>query len=443
MNIAFISLGCDKNLVDSEIMLGIIDREGYTITDDEQNADVIIINTCGFILDATQESIDTILEAVKNKNENKIKKIIVTGCMVQRYKEEIFKEIPEIDAIVGTSEFDKIGEIIKQVNNDEKPVLISDINKNIDLNNKRLVTTSYYAYLKIAEGCDNKCTYCTIPSIRGKYRSRTLEDLIEETKILASNGVKELVLVAQDTSLYGTDIYGENKLHILLKQLSDIEGIEWIRLLYAYPETITDETIKEINQNNKICNYLDIPIQHSEDKILKLMGRKITKKQIQDLIKKLRHNITDVVLRTSIIVGFPSETEEDFNNLLEFLQDVKFDKLGVFAYSKEENTPAAKLKDQISKKIKLKRRDVLMQMQQQISNDVNQKYIGKTIKAIVVGKLPDEDCYCARGYMDCQGYDGYTFFDYDGSIDSGEFVNVKITNASNYDLFGVIDFELS
>ncbi len=441
MKIAFVSLGCDKNLVDSEIMLGIIDEEGHTIIDDEKNSDIVIINTCGFILDATNEAIENILEFVELKKQGFLKSIIVTGCMVQRYKDEIFKEIPEVDAIVGTGDFEEIGKVIKRVSDGEKVTQITDMNKKLDdrLAHKRMLSTpSYFAYLKIAEGCDNHCTYCTIPKLRGKYRSRDLESLIKEAEILVNKGVIELILVAQDTSMYGTDIYGENKLHILLQELSKIETLKWIRLMYSYPEHITDETIFEIANNPKLCKYLDMPIQHASDKILKLMNRGTDSARIKEIIKKLRENIKGLSLRTTLIVGFPGEDEKDFKELLDFVEEMKFNKLGVFAFSKEEGTAAYKLPNQLDEKTKQKRRDIVLDRQKMISLEINKKYINNVLDVIVDGRLPDDDVYCGRSYMDSHDVDGFVFFNNEYELLSGDIVKIRITDAMYYDLVGVV-----
>ncbi|MDR2939933.1 MAG: 30S ribosomal protein S12 methylthiotransferase RimO [Clostridiales bacterium] len=441
MKIAFVSLGCDKNLVDSEIMLGIIDEEGHTITDDEKNSDIVIINTCGFIEEAVSEAIETILEFAELKKQGFIKQIIVTGCMAQRFKGEVFKEIPEVDAVIGSGDFDAIGKVIKGVSDGEKIILTEGINKKLDNNlaYKRMpATPSYIAYLKIAEGCDNHCTYCTIPSLRGKYRSRPLESLLHEANILVSKGAAEIVLVAQDTSMYGEDLYGVNKLHLLLQGLSEIEGLKWIRVMYCYPEHITVESINEIASNSKVCKYLDIPIQHASDKILKLMNRGASKQKIIDVIENLRHQIKGVSLRTTLIVGFPGETEDDFNELVQFVEKIKFDKLGAFAYSKEDGTPAAKLPNQVDEKEKQKRKRMILETQKIISAGINKKHIGETYDVIVDGKLPEEGMYCGRAYTDAYNTDGAVFFEYGYELLSGAFVKVKITNALDYDTVGVV-----
>ena len=359
--ISFVSLGCDKNLVDSEIMLGLIDECGYVITDDFTQADIIIVNSCGFIMDANQEAIDKILEVADNKQDGVCKGIIVTGCMAQRYKNEIFESLPEVDAVVGTGDFEKIGDVIKAILDGQKQIqLVTDRDHTLLEENsyKRIVTTTGgFGYMKIAEGCDSHCTYCTIPSLRGKYRSRTVPSLVREAEILAQKGVRELILVAQDVSLYGKDIYGEQQLHVLLKRISEIEGIHWIRLLYCYPENIYPELIDEIASNPKVLHYLDMPIQHSTDKILKRMGRRSDRAGLVDIISKLRASVPDICLRTTLIVGFPDETEQDFAELCDFISEIKFDRLGVFTYSREDGTPAYNMPNQIDEEVKQQRKE--------------------------------------------------------------------------------------
>lgn len=446
IKISFVSLGCDKNLMDSEIMLGLIKENGYIVIPEEEKADIIIINSCGFKIDASEEGIENILRVADNKINGNCKGIILTGCMAQRYKEEIFKSLPEVDAIVGTSDFEKIVEIINKIMNGEKQVsLITDNNKQIDEKNslKRIVTTTGgFAYLKIAEGCDKKCTYCTIPSIRGKFRSRTLESLIEEAKLLANQHIKEIILVAQDCSLYGTDLYnGKKMLPTLLKKLSQIDGIEWIRILYCYPEHIDDELIEEMSNNEKVCKYLDMPIQHADDKILKLMGRKSTRANLEEIINKLRNKMPEICIRTTFIVGFPNETDEAFQNLLDFTKKIKFDRLGVFTYSKEEGTPAYKMDNQIDENIKIKRQEIILKTQQHISMEKCKQFIGKTLKVIVEGKIEgEENTYCGRSYRDCYEIDGFVFFhsNQNEEILAGDFYNIKITDAYEYDLIGEI-----
>ncbi len=439
--ISFVSLGCDKNLIDSEIMLGLIDEEGYTITNDDSEADIIIINSCGFIMEANQEAIDKVLEMADYKINGRCKGLIVTGCMAQRYADEIFEALPETDAVVGTGDFEKIGDVIKRLLQGEKNVkLVTDKNHLLDENNsfKRIVTTTGgFSYLKIAEGCDNHCTYCTIPSLRGKYRSRTIESLVKEAKILADKGVRELILIAQDTSLYGKDIYGEGSLHKLLRALSEIEDIKWLRILYCYPENITDELIYEMAHNKKVLHYLDMPIQHSEDRILKLMGRRSTKEGLRSIIAKLREKMPDICLRTTLITGFPTETEEEFRAVCDFIDEIGFDRLGVFAYSAEDGTAAAAMEGQIPEEIKAERKDQILRLQQGISACICEKYVGSTLEVIVEGRLEGEDnIYCSRSYRDCYEIDGFVFFESNEELVAGDFYNIKITEAGDHDLIG-------
>ena len=447
MQIHFISLGCDKNLVDSEIMLGLIKEEGYTITQEEAEADIIIINSCGFIAEATQEGIDVVINAGQQKEKGRCKAIIVTGCMAQRYKNEIFDQLPEVDAVVGTGDFEEIGKVIKEVlSNNEKISYVTDKNnlQNEENNLKRVLSNAgYFAYLKIAEGCDNACTYCTIPSIRGKYRSRKEENIIEEARKLAKDGVKELILVAQDTALYGKDIYGESKLHELLKKLSDIEEVEWIRIMYCYPEHITKETINEMARNKKVCKYLDMPIQHSEDKILKLMGRKSTQKRLKEVIGTLRNAMPEIAIRTTLIVGFPNENEAEFENLLAFVEEMKFDRLGVFEYSQEEGTKSFDMPNQVDDDEKFKRKEKIMLAQKQITAEKNESLVGEIFKVIVDGKLTEQNVYCGRTYRDSYEVDALVFFESGFDIITGEFRDVVITGSSEYDLVGDIVYEFS
>ncbi len=443
VKIAFVSLGCDKNLIDSEIMIGLIDEEGYVITPDERDADIVIINSCGFIMDANEEAIENILRVADYKTGGRLKGIIVTGCMAQRYSDDIFKSLPEVDAVVGTGDFENIGSVIKRIIDGEKNVkLVTDKNNIIDENSsmKRVVSTAGgFAYLKIAEGCDNFCTYCTIPYLRGKYRSRKMEGLIEEARMLAENGVREIIIIAQDTSLYGVDIYGEKKLPELLRNISLIDEIEWIRILYCYPEHINDELINEMAENPKVCHYLDMPVQHADDGILKVMGRRSTREGIERVIKKLRDKMPDICLRTTLIVGFPGETDSQFGVLADFVGKVKFDRLGVFTYSREEGTPAYDMPNQVDESVKEKRKDYIMELQKSISAEKCGQFIGRTLKVIVEGRIEGEDSvYCGRSYRDCYEIDGFVFFESYEDLIAGEFLNIKITQASDYDLIGVI-----
>ena len=437
--VSLVSLGCDKNLVDGEGMMGLVGKEGFEITKDESESDVIIINTCGFLMDATSESIEHILRLAKYKTEGSCKALIVTGCMAQRYKEDIFKELPEVDAVVGTSQFHEISRVIKETLAGNQRAYLADKNTPTpdDFYLMRKPTESYFAYLKISEGCDKNCTYCTIPSIKGKYRSRTIESLVAEATMLAEQGIKELILVAQDSALYGTDIYEENRLHILLQELSKVEGIRWMRILYAYPEHITEETIYELANNPKVLPYLDMPIQHSNDFILKRMGRGTSNADLRSIIGNLRAKIPNMVIRTTVIVGFPGETEEYFNDLQQFLTDIKFDRLGVFSYSKEEGTPAAKLPNQIDEEIKQKRKNIIMDLQETISNENLQNKIGEVIETVVEKKY-GENSYLGRTYMDCFEIDGHVSFDSELDLQIGDFVDVKITHSLSHDLVGQI-----
>lgn len=436
--IFFISLGCDKNLVDSEVMLGLIEKNGYAVTYDEHEADAVVVNTCGFIADAVKESIENILGAADLKENGNLKALIVTGCLVERYKDEIFKEMPEVDAVVGTGDYEKIASIIKDTLDGAKGIsAVTDKNNNpseASVENRILTGPGHYAYLKIAEGCVNRCTYCTIWQIRGEYRSRRIESLVREAENLAGKGVKELILAAQDTALYGIDLYGESCLDKLIGKLSEVSGIEWIRILYAYPEHITDALIEEMAKNPKCCHYIDMPIQHADDKILSLMGRRSSQDNLRLLINKLRCAMPDIAIRTTLITGFPGEGEEEFGNLLNFVTDIGFDRLGVFEYSREEGTPAATMPEQVSTKAKRKRKEIIMNKQKKISAVKLKEKTGQKLKVVVDGKI--EGAYCGRSYMDCYGIDGMVFFDAEYEILSGEFVDIKITGSSEYDLHG-------
>ena len=436
MKLLFISLGCDKNLVDSEMMMGLLHDRGYEFTDNEEEADIIVINTCGFINDAKEESINTILEMAKYK-ENNLKALIVAGCLVERYKNEILQELPEIDAIVGTTAFDKICDVVADVLADKKHNELESINKMCRPDVKRIITTGgYYSYLKIAEGCDKHCTYCSIPMIRGAYRSVPMDELVKEAEYLADNGVKELIIVAQEITVYGKDLYGEKKLPELLHRLCKIPGIQWIRLLYCYPEEITDELIETIRTEKKICHYIDMPIQHASDEILKAMGRRTNNAELRNIISKLRKEIPDICLRTTLITGFPGETEEDHQILLDFIDEMEFDRLGVFTYSPEEDTKAASLDNQVDEEVKLCRKDEIMELQQEISMDKSERLVGKEIEVIIEGKASDEDVYVGRSYMDAPSVDGYVFINSEEELMSGDFAKVRIVKAMEYDLIG-------
>ena len=435
MKVLLISLGCDKNLVDSEVMLGLLNKAGHQLTNDETEADVVVVNTCAFISDAKEESINTIIEMGELKKTGKLKKLFVAGCLSQRYKDEIMKELPEIDVIIGATNYDKI---VEAIGTDEESI-VDDINYTPRPIAERIVTTNAsMAYFKIAEGCNKLCTYCIIPHIRGRYRSMPMDSLIASAEKLASDGIKELVLVAQETTLYGVDLYGEKKLPELLTKLSEIEGIEWIRLLYCYPEEITDELIEVMATNPKICHYVDIPIQHSENAILKRMGRRTSREDIVELVGRLRTAMPDIAIRTTLISGFPGETQELHDGLVDFVDECEFDRLGVFTYSPEESTPAAEYEDQVDGELAVKWRDEIMELQQEISYEKNQQMIGSTQKVLIEGYLVDDDVYVGRTYRDAPGVDGIVFVSAPYELISGSFVDVKITEANEYDLTGVI-----
>ena len=437
MNILFVSLGCDKNLVDSEVMLGLLAQKGHQMVDSEEEADVIVVNTCCFINDAKEESIQTILEMAEYKKDGSIKALIVTGCLAQRYKQEIMDEIEEVDAVLGTTSYDKIVEVIEEALQGHKTLELTDIDALPTVDSKRLVTTGgHVAYLKIAEGCDKHCTYCIIPKIRGNFRSVPMERLIKEARDLVDQGVKEIILVAQETTLYGKDLYGEKSLHILLRKLCEIGGLRWIRILYCYPEEITDELIQVIKEEDKICKYLDIPIQHASDGVLKRMGRRTSKQQLIDTVKKLREEIPGIALRTTLITGFPGESQEQHEELMEFVDEMEFDRLGVFTYSPEEDTPAATMPDQIEENVKEDRQAELMELQQEIAFDLAERMIGKEVIVMFEGKVADENVYVGRTYMDAPNVDGLIFVETNEELMSGDFAKVKITGALEYDLIG-------
>lgn len=435
MHVAIVSLGCAKNLVDSEVMINILKGGNYQITNDPNLADIIIINTCGFIEKAKQESIDTIIEMGQYKEYGKCKVLIATGCLSERYKEELLKEMPELDAVIGTGDYKSILEVIGQTLEGKKVSLYGNQEMiDIDKLDRYVSTEKHTAYIKIAEGCDNKCTYCIIPTLRGKYRSRKFEEIIKEAELLASNGAKELIVIAQDTSVYGRDLYDKIMLPKLLKELAKIQGIEWIRIMYAYPDEFNDELIKTMASEEKICNYIDIPIQHGSNKILKLMGRYTTKEKILDLIYKLREKMPDITIRTTFIVGFPGEGQEEFEELVDFIKEAEFDKLGVFTYSREEDTPAYKLPNQIDEDIKLQRQEVLMSLQMDISLKKNNSCVGRILKVLVEDY--EDGQYVGRTYRDAPEIDGLVYFTSDKEIEIGEFADVLITEATDYDLLG-------
>ena len=444
MKLLFISLGCDKNLVDTEKMLGLLGHEGYSFVDDETVADIIVVNTCCFIGDAKEESINTILDMARMKEEGQCKALIVTGCLAQRYKEEITTEIPEVDAVLGTTSYEEIAKAVKTALGGEKMHVFESIDAPVSTATDRLVTTGgHYAFLKIAEGCDKRCTYCIIPYLRGKFRSVPMEQLVHEAEELAEKGVKELILVAQETTLYGKDLYGEKKLPELLKRLAAIDGIQWIRLQYCYPEEITDELIETIKTEEKICNYLDIPIQHASDAILKRMGRRTNNAQLRELISKLRREIPDIALRTTLISGFPGETEEDHEILMEFVDEMEFERLGVFAYSAEEDTPAYNFPNHVPDEVKEDRRAEIMELQQDIAFEKSENMKGRVLEVMIEGKVADENAYVGRTYMDSPNVDGLIFVNTGYSLMSGDFARVRVTGALDYDLIGEVEDEFT
>ena len=439
MNILFVSLGCDKNLVDSEVMLGMLKERGYTFADDQTQADAAVVNTCCFINDAKEESIQTILELAELKKTGQLKALIVAGCLAQRYQAEIQKEIEEVDAIIGTTALERVVETLDEVLDGKGENHLEALDKAPLGGKERVLTTGgYFSYLKIAEGCNKHCTYCIIPKVRGEYRSVPMELLLDEARQLAGKGIKELILVAQETTLYGMDLYGEKKLPELLDRLCEIEGLIWIRIMYCYPEEITQELIDVMKRQPKICHYLDIPIQSGSDRILKLMGRRTDTAQIEALVDHLREEIPDICIRTTFITGFPTETEEDFTETMEFINRMEFDRLGAFTYSPEEGTPAAVMDDQVEEEIKLRRQQEMMELQQEIAFEAAENMKGRELTVMIEGKLAEEDVYVARTYKDAPSVDGYLFVDTDWSLMSGDFVKVRVTGANEYDLIGEI-----
>ena len=437
MKILFISLGCDKNLVDTEVMLGMLASRGYEMTNDEQEADIIVINTCCFIHDAKEESIQNILEMAEYKKNGSAKALIVTGCMAERYRQEILDEIPEVDEVLGTTAYDRILDAVDAALAGQHEVMTADLDALPLPETKRLVTTGgHFAYLKIAEGCDKHCTYCIIPKIRGNFRSVPMERLLKEAQDLAEQGVKELILVAQETTLYGKDLYGEKSLPKLLRELCKISGIRWIRILYCYPEEITDELIQVMKEEPKICHYLDLPIQHATDTILKRMGRRTSKQELIDIVQKLRKEIPDICLRTTLITGFPGETQEQHEEVMEFIDTLEFDRLGAFTYSPEEDTPAATFEDQIDEEVKEDRQADIMELQQEIAFDKAEDMIGREVLVMIEGKVADENAYVGRTYRDAPNVDGLIFINTDVELISGDFAKVKVTGALDYDLIG-------
>ena len=440
-----VSLGCDKNLCDSEAMLGLLAKHNYNITNDEQEADAIIVNTCSFIKDAMEESVNTVLEMAKLKQQN-LKYLIVTGCMAQRFKDEIFDEIPEIDACLGTSSFDKILDVIEElkardgIEDAEEISVYDDIDRlaTITESNKVITSGTFMGYLKIAEGCDRFCTYCVIPHIRGHYRSVPMEQLLKEAEYMASQGIEELVLVAQETTCYGKDLYGEKRLHVLVRELAKIDGIKWIRLMYCYPEEIYDELIDCFKEEPKLLHYIDMPMQHSEDAILKRMGRRTDRASIETVIGKLREAAPDIAIRTSLIAGFPGETQEEHEALMAFLDEQELDRVGVFTYSREDGTPAATFENQIDEETAEQWRNEIMELQQEISLDKNETFVGKIMQVIIEGYSSDDDVYVGRTYRDAPGVDGLVFVNCDYELMSGQIVDVRINEVGPYDMIGGI-----
>lgn len=437
MKLLFISLGCDKNLADSEEMLGLLTSHGHEIVDEEEKAEAIVINTCCFINDAKEESVETILEMAEYKKAGSCKVLAVTGCMAQRYKEEIMQEIPEVDAVLGTTSYEDIVKALEEAEAGRRFEEYKDIDYLPGAGAKRVLTTGgHFGYLKIAEGCDKHCTYCIIPKLRGKFRSVPMERIMQQARDMADAGVKELILVAQETTVYGTDLYGKKSLHLLLKELCSIKGIRWIRVLYCYPEEIYDELIQVMKEEKKICHYLDLPIQHASDPILKRMGRRTTREELENTVAKLRREIPDIVLRTTLITGFPGETEEDHETLLSFVNEMEFDRLGVFTYSAEEDTPAAAMEGQIPEEIKEERREELMELQQEISYEKGEQRIGQELLVMIEGKVSGESAYIGRTYGDAPKVDGYIFVQTGELLMTGDFAKVRVTGALEYDLIG-------
>lgn len=439
MKILFVSLGCDKNLVDTEFMLGTLRDAGHTFTNDETEADVIVINSCCFINDAKEESINTILEMAEYKDKGSCKVLIVTGCLAERYRDEIITEIPQVDVILGTNSYEEIAKAIEEVraHTGEHYEVYKPLEGLPNVRSSRSLTTGgHYAHLKIAEGCNKNCTYCIIPHIRGRYRSVPMEELLKQARELAEQGVKELILVAQETTLYGVDLYGEKSLHKLLDALNEIPGIQWIRIMYCYPEEIYEELIQSIKKNKKVCHYLDMPIQHINNELLKRMGRRTTKEELIEKISHLKQEIPDITLRTTLISGFPGETQEMHEELMYFLNEMEFDRLGAFTYSPEEGTPAAEFPGQIDEEVKAEWRDEVMELQEEIIFDKNEEMKGRELWVMIEGKVDAENAYVGRTYRDAPEIDGYVFVNTDETLMTGDFVKVKITGAYEYDLIG-------
>lgn len=442
MKILFVALGCDKNLVDTEMMLGMLREKGYSFTDDETEAEIVVVNTCCFIGDAKEESINTLLEMAELKDSGQIKALIAAGCLAQRYREEIQKEIPQVDALIGTMAIEEITAVLEKVLKGKPENCYCDLNSPPAAYRNRVLTTGgHFAYLKIAEGCNKRCTYCIIPKVRGDYRSIPMEELEAQARVLAEQGVKELILVAQETTLYGVDLYGEKRLPELLHRLAQINGIYWIRLLYCYPEELTEELIETIAAEAKVCHYLDIPIQHASDAVLKRMGRRTNEEELRRRIGKLRERIPDICLRTTLISGFPGETQEDFEELYRFVNEMEFDRLGVFPYSQEEDTAAAQMPDQIEDSVKEARRDELMELQQAIAFEKAENMVGRVLTVMVEGKVADEDVYVTRTYRDAPNVDGYLFLNTTANLMTGDFLKVLVTDSNEYDLIGEVYHE--
>ena len=442
MKIMFISLGCDKNLVDTEMMIGMLAEKGYQFTDDEQEAEIVVVNTCCFIGDAKEESINTLIEIGQLKETANVKMLIAAGCLAQRYRKEIREQIPEVDVIIGTMAIDKIVEAVEEYQTKQYTTFVEDIDRTPVSGKKRVVTTGgHYAYMKIAEGCDKRCSYCIIPKVRGSYRSVPMETLLKEANTLVEQGVKELILVAQETTLYGTDLYGKKSLPELLRKLSEIRGLYWIRILYCYPEEITEELIDTIAELPKVCHYLDIPIQHASDKILKRMGRRTNQQQLKDKIAMIRSKIPDMCLRTTLITGFPGESQEDHEQSMAFVDEMEFDRLGVFTYSAEEDTPAAGFPDQIEEEVKKDRQADIMELQQEIAFEKAEGMTGQDVLVMIEGKVADENAYVGRTYKDAPNVDGLVFVNTDRELMTGDFVPVHITGSYEYDLIGEIKDE--
>lgn len=442
--VLFISLGCDKNLVDSEQMLGLLSRGGYTFTDDEREAEAVVVNTCCFINDAKQESINTILEMAELRKTGNVKALIVAGCLAQRYQEEIQKEIAEVDAVIGTTAIDEVVNALDGVLRGTKKNYYGSLDRKPFTGMHRVMTTGgHYAYLKIAEGCDKHCTYCIIPKVRGGYRSVPMESLLKEAQSLADQGVKELIIVAQETTRYGVDLYGHKTLPELLRKLCEIDGLYWIRILYCYPEEIDEDLIQTIKREKKICHYLDLPIQHASDRILKQMGRRTNRQELLKIVKHLREEIPDICLRTTLITGFPGETGEDHEILMNFVGEMEFDRLGVFLYSQEEDTPAADMADQVPEKVKEKRYEELMALQQEVAFAAAADMAGRVVTAMIEGQVTNEDAYVARTYKDAPNVDGFLFVNTDRELMTGDFVKVRITGSYEYDLIGELEDEFT